>query len=396
LLFAATEMGAWVSFDQGDHWESLQLNLPNTVVSDITIHDEDLVASTYGRSLWILDDLEPLRQIAEAGASEAYLYQPEPAVRVRWSNDQDTPVPPEVPRGENPPEGAIIDYYLKDAATGPATLGVYDAAGNLVREYSSTPPPPDKSPMANVPEYWFAPPTVLSTAAGMHRLAWDLRYPSPKTLPYGYFGGLLDYTEYTLTWHAIVGATPRVQPVGPLAIPGAYQIKLSVNGHTYSRELTVKNDPRSPVTQADLEAQFAAERQLVTGLNASFEAYGALQQVHQTLAGMEGKTPGNAGLEAAAKAFDKKADTLMSGNAGFGVANRDLARRLQDLDFGDMRPTDSDMAAINHSCRQIQESEGELDHLRQQDLPALNQMLMAAHLPQLTIPAALPVNGCGQ
>jgi photosystem II stability/assembly factor-like uncharacterized protein len=396
LLFAATEMGAWVSFDQGNQWQSLQLNLPNTVVSDLTIHDEDLVASTYGRALWILDDLEPLRQIAEAGASHVYLYRPEPALRVRWSNDQDTPLPPEVPRGENPPEGAIIDYYLKDAAPGPVTLSIYDAAGHLVREYSSTPPPPDSAPMANVPDYWFAPPTVLSTSAGMHRLAWDLRYPSPKALTYGYFGGMLNYTEYTLTWHAIIGATPRVQPVGLLAIPGTYQIKLSVNGHTYTRELTVQNDPRSPVSQADLEAQFAAEQKIVSGLNASFEAYGALQQTRQTLTGDQVKAPQDASLIAAAKDFDKKVAALMDGNAGFGIANRDLARRLQDLDFGDLRPTASDLAAIDHGCHQIQESAVQLDHLRQQDLPALNKMLSAAHLPEVTLPEDPPVAGCGR
>jgi photosystem II stability/assembly factor-like uncharacterized protein len=394
LLFAATEMGAWVSFDQGDHWQSLQLNLPSTVVSDLTIHDEDLVASTYGRSLWVLDDIEPLRQIAEASAGELYLYRPEPALRVRWSNDQDTPLPPEVPRGENPPEGAIIDYYLKDSATGPVTLSIHDATGKLVREYSSTSPPSDSSSMANVPDYWFGPLTVLSTSAGMHRLAWDLRYPSPKTLTYGYFGGLLDYTEYTLTWHAIVGATPRVQPVGPLAIPGTYQIKLSVNGHTYTRELTVKNDPRSPVSQADLEAQFAAEQQVVRGLSASFEAYTAIQQMRKTLAS-RAKKPQDASLIAASKALDEKGAALMGGDSGFGIANRELARRLQDLDFGDMRPTDSDMAAINQGCRHIQETAVQWDHLQHQDLPALNQKLAAAHLLEVTPPADPSVTDCG-
>jgi photosystem II stability/assembly factor-like uncharacterized protein len=395
LLFAATEMGAWVSFDQGSHWQSLQLNLPNTVVSDLTIHDEDLVASTYGRSLWILDDLEPLRQLAEAKASDAYLYKPESALRVRWSNDQDTPLPPEVPRGQNPPEGAIVDYYLKEPARGPVTLGIYDARGHMVREYSSTPLPPDTTPMPNVPDYWFAPPTVLSTSAGMHRIAWDLRYPSPKSINYGYFGGVLDYTEYTLTWHAIIGATPSVQPVGPLAIPGMYQVRLSVNGQNYQRELTLKNDPRSPVTQADLEAQFATERQVVNGLSASLDAYDALQKMHSALAADEPKAAQDADLMAAAKAFDEKAAGLMSGNAGFGIANRDLARRLQDLDFGDMRPTASDMAAIDQSCHEIEQSMTKFDQLRQQDLPGLNQMLAAARLPALTAPANPPTSGCG-
>jgi hypothetical protein len=394
LLFAATEMGAWVSFDQGGHWQSLQLNLPNTVVSDLTIHDEDLVASTYGRSLWILDDLEALRQIADAGAADAYLYKPETAMRVRWSNDQDTPLPPEVPRGENPPEGAIIDYYLKEPARGTVTLDIDDDAGRLVREYRSTPPPVTYIPMPNVPDYWFAPPVMLSTRAGMHRIAWDLRYPSPPVLNYGYFGGLLDYTEYTLTWHAIVGATPRDQPVGPIAIPGTYKVKLMVNGQTYTRELTVKNDPRSPVTEADLEAQFAAEQQVMTGLAASLKGYAGLRAMRDALAADETKAAQDAKLVAAAKDVDAKVERLMSGTAGFGTANRDLARRLQDLDFGDMRPTASDMAAIDQSCREIAESEKSFNQLRQQDLSALNQMLVAAHLPELPAPADPPAKGC--
>jgi hypothetical protein len=188
-----------------------------------------------------------------------------------------------------------------------------------------------------------------------------------------------------------------VQPVGPIAIPGRYQIKLSVNGHTYTRELTVKNDPRSPVSQADLEAQFLAEQQIVNGLSTSYDAYGALQQMRKTLADDEGKTPQDASLIAAAKALDKKFVALMdgAGNGGFGIANRDLARRLQDLDFGDMRPTASDMAAINQACRQIQEGLAQLDQMRQQDLPALNQMLLAEHLPALTPPVGLPVPAFG-
>ncbi len=395
LLFAATETGAWVSFDQGDHWQSLQLNLPDTVVSDLTIHDEDLVASTYGRSLWILDDLEPLRQLAEAESSNVYLYKPETALRVRWSNDQDTPLPPEVPRGQNPPEGAVIDYYLRDPAQGPVKLGIYNAAGQLVREYSSTQPPPDTIPMPNVPDYWFAPPTMLSTSAGMHRIAWDLRHPSPKSINYGYFGGVLDYTEYTLTWHAIIGATPRVQPVGPLAIPGTYQVRLSVNGQTYTRGLTVKNDPRSPVTEADLDAQFAAEQQVMNGLSVSFDSYGALKTMRDALAADQSKVAQDAKLGAAAKDFDTKAERLMSGSAGFGIANRDLARRLQDLDFGDMRPTASDMEAIDQSCHQIELGTSMFAQLRQQDLPALNELLVAARLPELTAPADPPASGCG-
>src|SRR5262249_13240928 len=177
ILYAGTVSAAWVSFDRGDHWQSLQLNLPSTVVSDMTVRGSDLVISTYGRGFWILDDVSPLRQIRAAMASTApaFVFKPEPALRVRWDNTQDTPRPPEMKVGDTPPEGAIIDYYLPAAVSGTVTLAISDADGHVIREYSSTPPPPPapNTPMANVPDYWFAPPIVLPTTAGMHRVAWD-------------------------------------------------------------------------------------------------------------------------------------------------------------------------------------------------------------------------------
>ncbi len=240
LLYAGTVTGAWVSFDRGDHWQSLQLNLPTTVVSDMTIHGSDLVISTYGRSLWILDDVTPLRQMRVAhSARGAYLFAPDTALRVRWDNTEDTPLPPEIPAGQNPPEGAIIDYYLADNARGPVTLTVLDSRGNVVREYSSTAPPADTL-APNVPMHWFSEPVVLQTSPGMHRIAWDLRYPTPDALSYGYYGSLLDYTEYTLNWHSIEGQTPRVQPTGPIVAPGVYHVRLNVNGQSYTRDVVVE------------------------------------------------------------------------------------------------------------------------------------------------------------
>ncbi len=156
----------------------------------------------------------------------------------------------------------------------------------------------------------------------------------------------------------------------------------------------MKNDPRSPASQVDLEAQFAAEQQTVKGLAASYDAYYALQQMRRTLANEESKSPQEAAWLASAKAFDKKVDALMSGDSGFGIANRDLARRLQDLDFGDMRPTESDLASIHQSCGQIRNSAAQFDRLRQQDLPALNQMLSSAHLPEIPAPTSLSVASC--
>lgn len=383
LLYAGTEMGAYVSFNRGDAWQPLQLNLPHTVVSDMKVEGDDLVISTYGRSFWILDDVTPLRQWQQASAAGApYFFTPETAARVRWSNNHDTPMPPEVPAGQNPPEGAILDYYLPQAAQGPVTLAIYDSAGNLVNQYSETAPPNNRS-QPNVPEYWFQPPTVTSASAGEHRLVWDLRYPTPKALTYSYYGNLLDYTEYTLTWHAIKGHTPRLQPVGPLANPGTYTLKLTVDGHEYTQTLKLVNDPRSAVTASDLDHQLALEKRVMAGLAASYNAYQGMASVRQALASDEGKTTGE--LEASLAGFDRQLEALVGGNArsGFGVANRDLGRRMQDLEFGDYDPTPSDVSAVDASCQQIADAASQVESLRQQDVPALNQKLIAAGLPTL-------------
>ncbi|MGH9478691.1 MAG: hypothetical protein ACRD1A_05635 [Terriglobales bacterium] len=398
LIFAGTEMGAWVSFDQGNHWQPLQLNLPHTVVSGLTVHGDDLVASTYGRSFWILDDVTPLRQVAAAAAAAQtpYFYQPETAWRVRWSNNHDTPMPPEVPAGQNPPEGAILDYYLPAAASGPVTLTIYDSSGALVREFSNTPPPPDLSP-PNVAEYWFKPPAVLATSAGEHRFVWDLRYPIPKALTYSYYGNLLDYTEYTLTWHAVKGDTPRTQPVGPLALPGTYQVKLTIGGKTYTRTLTVENDPRSVASQDDLAAQLQLEQRDMDGLAASYDAHQQIAAATQALDAAIEAAPGNQALVAAARALERALDPLSSGTSatGFGSANRDLARHLQDLEFGDLRPNASAVAAVEANCAQIAAAADTLRQLQQSDFPPMNQQLTAAHRAPLAA-ITLAASACGQ
>ncbi|HEY1336557.1 MAG TPA: hypothetical protein VGF59_03565, partial [Bryobacteraceae bacterium] len=204
LLYAGTENALYVSFDDGDHWQSLQLNLPTASMRDLAVHGDDLVVATFGRSLWVLDNLTPLRQLsAEVATSDAYFFHPAQAVRVRWDNNQETPLPPEVPTGDNPPEGAALDYYLKTAPAGQITLTINDAEGQTVRRYSSAVPAAVDQLPKNVPDYWFGPMPTLSTQPGMHRFVWDLRYPDPPALRYGYFGEALDYQEFTLTDHAV-------------------------------------------------------------------------------------------------------------------------------------------------------------------------------------------------
>ena len=400
LLYAGTEMAAWVSFDRGENWQSLQLNLPNTVVSDMEVHGDDLVISTYGRGLWILDDVTPLREAsaAETTSSEAYLYQPGAAYRVRWDNDQDTPLPPEVPAGQNPPEGAILDYCLKAPASSSITLSIYDGKGHLVREYSSVAPKPDTL-MPNVPAYWLKPPTVLATSAGMHRIAWDLRYPTPPSLTYSYFGDLLDYTEFTLTWHAIKGETPPIQPVGPIVVPGTYQVRLSVDGQAYTRELTIKNDPRISVSQADVEEQLRFELQMMAGMKNSYQSFEAIGHFVALLGKDEDQMKGKA--EDAKPLADtedlkKKVAALASGpQQSFGLANRDLARHLEDMEFGDVQPTASDLAAGDADCHEIGDSLAAFEQLREKEMPALNAELVQAHIDPLALPDLPGGPACG-
>ncbi len=348
ILYAGTVTGAWVSFDRGDHWQSLQLNLPATVVSDMTVHDNDLVVSTYGRGFWILDDVSPLRQVRAAMATDApaFLFKPASASRARWDNTQDTPLPPEMKVGDNPPEGAIIDYYLPAAASGTVTLAIADMGGATIREYTSVAPAVDTT-MANVPEYWLASPMVLPTTAGMHRVNWDLRYPDPPALNYGYSGNLLDYREYTLSWHALPGQTPRTTLVGPMVLPGTYTAKLTVNGRTYTQSFDVVRDPRVTVAPASVAAQFRLQQRMVAGIAATYQAFSFIQQLR---------------TNAAVQALDTALADIASGQAGLGAAHRDLARRLNDQLVADAEPTPSIIDGVDGPCRAI---DAALDRLRE-------------------------------
>jgi photosystem II stability/assembly factor-like uncharacterized protein len=395
LLYAGTVTSVWASFDRGDHWQSLQLNLPATVVSDLTVHDRDLVISTYGRGFWILDDVSPLRQARAALASTApaFLFRPAPASRARWDNTQDTPLPPEMVVGENPPEGAILDYYLAAPASGMVTLTISDASGAVIREYSSVAPPSDTT-MANVPEYWLAPPVVLPTTAGMHRVAWDLRHADPPTLNYGYSGTALDYREYTLSWHAIPGRTPRTTLVGPMVLPGTYTATLTANGRSYTQPIAVVQDPRVTVPAAALSAQFHLQQRMVAGIAVTYHAVTYLEQLRAALAARTADAAGTAGsapLAGAVQALDAALTPLATGADGFGIAHRDLGRRLNDMIVADFEPTPSVIAGVDAPCDAIDRA---LDTLRRLQTSTVAEVSAAltragvAALPTWTAPAA--------
>jgi photosystem II stability/assembly factor-like uncharacterized protein len=269
LLYAGTENGVFVSFDDGKEWQSLQLNLPTAAVRDLAIRDGDLVAATFGRAFWILDDLSPLQQLtAEVAAAPAHLFRPADAFRLRRDTNSDTPLPPEEPAGTNPPAGAIVDYTLRAAPSQTIELAIYDAHGNLVRQYSSAPLPESvKRPVEwpTVADYWMANPQPLSTHVGMNRFVWDLRYTPPPAVKHDY------------PMSAIIHATPA-GPEGPLAVPGKYVVKLTVDGQTYTQPLTLKRDPRVTATEADFAAQLALEQKLMAGMRQSYQAWQKAKQ----------------------------------------------------------------------------------------------------------------------
>jgi hypothetical protein len=263
LLFAATETSVYVSFDDGNHWQSLRLNLPTTSVYDLEFHDSDLIAATYGRGLWILDDVSPLEELtADLADRQAYLFRPHAAIRVEANINQDTPFPPEVPHGKNPPQGVVVDYYLKQVAEN-VQLQIFDAQGNLVRSYSNAPIAPLDQPLPPTPAFWAAPLRSLPATAGEHRVSWNMRYMAPPAV------------FFDQSMAAVPGDTPFT-PEGPLALPGNYTVKLSVDGASYVQPVQLKQDPRlddSPATMDGMRRQLALSQQIITVISASKNAY---------------------------------------------------------------------------------------------------------------------------
>ena len=334
LLFAGTERAVYVSFDDGDNWQSLRIDMPATSIRDLVIKDDDLVVGTHGRGFWILDDITPLRQITPATvASDAFLFEPQQAWRFRWNKYTDTPLPPDEPAGENPPDGAIINYFLKANARGPVTLEILTETGELVRRYSSADEPEPPLEGQNVPDYWPRPPQVLSAGAGLHRFVWDLHYPRPAVLRF----------RYPIS--AVAGNTP-VTPFGPWVLPGRYTVKLTANGKTYSQTLTVKMDPRVQTPSAELERQHQLSMKLYDLLQHDFDA---LTDVRAFRADRR-----NAGRENEAAALERSL-TRLNGNLG---------SLLSIVERADVAPTSQVVQAIGAVERELDVTLAEWQALR--------------------------------
>jgi photosystem II stability/assembly factor-like uncharacterized protein len=391
LIFAALDAGVFVSFNGGDQWQSLELNLPAAWCRDLAIEQNDLVVATYGRALWALDDISPLRDLAtnasKVTSSDGYLFAPQPAVRMQWDTYTDTPLNPDVAAAANPPDGAIIDYYLKSVPSGEIKLEVFDPSGKLVRSYSSS-SAASLGYKVNVPDYWLAPASVLPKNAGLHRFVWDLRYPDPDQLLYTYYGIHVDYFEYTLADHAIPHNTPWHEPQGPMVLPGQYEIRLAVGGVTYRQPITVKLDPRLNVSTKELQTQLELAQKIAASMGATYQGYNQAAKMHAELAARIATL--TAETLAAAQALDVKVQGLTDAPAALGPMNRDLTRLMIAVGQSDTPPSSSLLETFAGMCQESHAALARWNDLRTTDAPQLNAMLVRQSLAPVTIPDMVP------
>lgn len=379
LLFAGTETSVYVSFDAGDHWQPLQLNLPHTSMRDLTIHGDDLIVGTHGRSFWILDDIALLRQLnAEVAGAKVHLFAPQEAWRMHRDRNPDTPLPPEFPAGKNPPDGAIIDYFLAENSSAPVTLEILDASGQLVRKYSST----DKAesldaiaPKHPIPMYWVREDQILSATAGMHRFVWNVRYATPSSPSHGY------------PISAIPRDTPQ-EPQGAWALPGRYTVKLTVGGKSYTQPLQLKMDPRVKTSGADLKKQFSMQQSAASGMNRSFAALAEIKSAREQIRSVAERISSPETKQKLAD-FDKEAAALEGASVpgffglppsgkrpeNFSTLNQHLGQILAIADAADAAPT----AQTENEARELGSAltglRARWKEMKNSEIPVLNQSL---------------------
>lgn len=346
LLFAGSEHAAYVSFDDGEHWQSLRLNMPATSIRDLCIKDNDLVVATHGRSFWIMDDIMPLRDIAEKQATgKTGLYRTQKAYRVRWNMNTDTPLPPDEPMGENPPDGAIIDYYLEQDAEA-VQLNIYDAAGKLVRTYSSD----DtlyKVTEVNIPEYWMRPQERLSVKAGAHRILWDMHY-QPLNAPVSF------------SMSAIYEDTPPAS-TSPWVMPGNYTARLLVRNHLTldnkplasgsTQTLKIVMDPRVKISQQNLRLQHDLSFQCYSDME---RAMGGLKSI-DTVKRLRTRDwiPRTVVFEHE-DSLDRTMNRLTNGKDGFNAVVNDLRNAMNNLQASDAAPTTQCIAAAAEAHKRLE------------------------------------------
>jgi photosystem II stability/assembly factor-like uncharacterized protein len=386
LLFAGTERTVYFSLDDGDHWQPLSLNLPPTSMRDLVVHGDDIVVGTHGRSFWILDNITPLRQINDTIASaSAHLFAPQLTYRLRRNNNTDTPLPPEISAGQNPPDGAMLDYWLKSNAVSAVTLEILDSSGKLVRRFSSTDKPAPLEKELNVPTYWIRPERTLPTTAGMHRFVWDLHYPQPDALE----------RDYPIS--AIFGDTP-LYPLGAAVLPRTYTVKLIAEGQSYTQPLTIKMDPRVKTSLEDLEVQFDIDTRIAEAMRRDFDALAEVRILRKKLKDLAAH--GSPSLSPKVEEFDKKLAELEGTTGGYGTqflstpAGRSLARLntglksvLDIVDSADAAPTTQAVAMFADVKKALDEQLDRWDEMKKHDLSELNQELKKAGLSEVDLKA---------
>jgi photosystem II stability/assembly factor-like uncharacterized protein len=380
LLFAGTERAVHVSFDDGDHWQSLRLNMGATSVRDLIIKGDDLCVATHGRGFWILDNITPLRQLQTPVTTR--LFRPQTALRVRWNMNTDTPLPPDTPAGENPPEGAMIDYQIAPGTSGPTSLEIKDETGQIVRRYSSADPVPTPNPSLSIPPYWLRPPQKLAADPGMHRFLWDLHYdPVPGEPP-----------QYPI---AAVYRNTAPAPTSPWAIPGKYTVVLTVGGKSYEQPLTVVMDPRVKTSIADLLEQFKLSKQLYDEWLKLDSMSLNLRRVRQQITELQTRaTAGDLKAHIDVLAEKLQAFSPPGGPGGAGVGPRTLAGasgRVRTL-FNviqnvDVAPTSQVVAAVPGVLEESRAVQENWQAIKSQDIATLNRELHTAGLPEIEMKA---------
>ena len=341
LLLAGSERAVYISFDDGGQWAPLRLNMPATSIRDLVFKDDDVVLGTHGRSFWILDGIACLRQMTAVTArQDAVLYRPSPAVRVRWDTWPDTPLPQDEPAGQNPPDGALIDYYLRETVTGPVSLEIVDVAGKVVRHYSSTDTMYTIGDV-NIPPYWIRPQQILSGQAGPHRFVWDLHY-QPLNVP----------VSYPIS--AVYGNTAPA-PTSPWVMPGVYTVRLVANGKVYTQPLTVRLDPRVTTAKADLQRQHDLALRAYRGWDSALTAYNGVQALRAELAKkltgggdsslrvLDGRL---AALEGGGRRGPRGRQGVASGIASFAQLQGQFAAIQSTLEEADLPPTTQVIAGL--------------------------------------------------
>jgi photosystem II stability/assembly factor-like uncharacterized protein len=371
LLFCGTERAVYFSLDDGENWQSLRLNMPATSVRDLIIINDDLAVATHGRGFWVLDNITPLRQL-DPGKNATALLAPQTALRVRWNTNPDTPLPPDEPAGENPPDGAMIDYFLGDDVSGAVTLEIKDGQGRLVRRYASDDVPvrPEVKEM-RIPEYWVRPAQILSAAPGWHRFLWDLHWtPLANVKP-----------EYPI---AAIYRNTAPEPTSPWALPGEYSVTLSAGGKSFTQRLTVKMDPRVKMSGGDLMQQFELSNRIYD-LRAKLEPIG---KDFDALVENATKSKGTDAAKEIVGGFMKKLEELAPPNRRPGAPlTFDALTKARTL-FSMLQSADvAPRSAVKNAVAQVEKDApaamAKWQKVIDQDLPALNQQLQAAGLSPL-------------